>query len=350
MKKSLINEIKFKDDKILIGTFSDFDIYFDKLNKSNKVFFVVDENVYNLYKDKIAAKTKRTIVWIKIVSGEKNKVLQHANLIIQHLTNSNFKKDDILVGFGGGVCLDITGFIASILYRGVFYISIPTTLLSMVDASIGGKNGLDYFDIKNYLGTTYIPKYNLIDTSYLKTLPKKEKFSGIIEILKIALLKDFFLYYSTLKNYNEDYIRKNIIKAIKLKVSICKKDLHNKNNRQILNYGHTIGHIIESSSKFEINHGLAVLYGMILENKFLYQKRLIKKNVYDKIYKQLTSLEYYNSNELINILNHLDLNYLINDKKLTDNQINLCQIIRRGKAKLYKVSYTELVEFLKIQK
>lgn len=350
MDKKLVHEIKYFEKKILIGTFSDLDTYFDTLNKNDKVFFVVDENVYDLYKSEILAKTKRKIVWIKIVSGEANKVLDHATYIIEHLTNNRFKKDDILVGFGGGVTLDITGFIASVLYRGISFISIPTTLLSMVDASIGGKNGLDFFDIKNYIGTIYIPNFTLIDTSYLKTLPKSEKFSGIIEILKIGLIKNFWLFRKVLKKYSDDIDRKTIIKAIKLKVGFCKKDLDNNNIRHLLNYGHTIGHMIESSLKFQINHGLAVLYGMILENQFLYEKNLIKKNVYLKVKKVLTSLEYFNGSDMNNIIKALDVSYLYQDKKVKENKVSLSLLVSRGKAKIHKVSLFELAEFINRQK
>lgn len=350
MKKKLFDEIKYFNKKILLGTFSDLDIYFDKINKSEKVFFIVDENVFKLYKQEIIAKTKRKIIWIKIVTGEKNKILNHAYSIIEHLTNNKFQKDDILVGFGGGVTLDITGFIASVLYRGVNYIAIPTTLLSMVDASIGGKNGLDFYNIKNYLGTTYIPEFTLIDKTYLKTLPKSEKFSGTIEIIKIGLLKSFWLYKSIVKNYSDEISKRNILKSISLKVSICKKDLENNDKRQLLNYGHTIGHIIESSLNFEINHGLAVLYGMILENQFLYEKQLIKKKVFEKIRKTLTNLEYYNSYDMINIIKSIDTDFLLQDKKVNENKVQLAVILRRGKSRLEKVSLSELIEFIKRQK
>ena len=205
-----------------------------------------------------------------IESGEKNKNLESSKIIWQFLTKKGFKRNSLIINLGGGMITDLGGFIASTYMRGIDFVNIPTSLLGMVDASIGGKTGIDLQNIKNIIGSFYSPEITIIDTHYLDTLPIKQFKCGLSEIIKHSLIKgendwNQLKVFKSLKEINEDVI----YASIKTKVEIVEQDPMEKNVRKFLNFGHTIGHAIESfllNTDREVLHGEAVAAGIIMES------------------------------------------------------------------------------------
>ena len=244
--------------------------YLQFCSKSKKILFITNTKIPNryFYSIKKTLPKKSECFIINIPSGEKNKNLLEVNKILNFLTTHNFDRNDTVAALGGGVVGDTAGFAASIFKRGINFIQVPTTLLSQVDSSVGGKTGVNNSYGKNLIGTFYHPKFVLIDIAVLDSLPKREMVSGFAEILKYSLImnKKFFLWLC--KEGTNIINRKNtlsILKAIEIscksKSIIVGKDEKEKGLRAILNFGHTLGHALESHLKYsnKLNHGEAVI-------------------------------------------------------------------------------------------
>lgn len=208
---------------------------------------------------------------IELESGEDKKTLDSCLQVWGALTDIGADKKSLIINLGGGVISDMGGFVASTFKRGIDFINVPTTLLSMVDASVGGKTGVDFEGIKNHIGTTCEPKGVFVNPVFLDTLSERQIRNGYAEIIKIALIADvsFWKELKKLKTTKEFQTEKVISKAIALKNEIVKKDLHEKNIRKSLNFGHTIGHALESAflqQNKDILHGEAIAAGMIIES------------------------------------------------------------------------------------
>ena len=205
-----------------------------------------------------------------IDSGEINKNLESSKIIWEFLIQKGFKRNSLIINLGGGMITDLGGFIASTFMRGIDFVNIPTSLLGMVDASIGGKTGIDLKNIKNIIGSFYSPEITVIDTHYLDTLPIQQFKCGLSEIIKHSLIEgendwSRLKVLKNLKELNEDLI----YTSIKTKVGIVDRDPKEKNIRKFLNFGHTIGHAIESfllGTDREVLHGEAVAAGIIMES------------------------------------------------------------------------------------
>lgn len=248
---------------------------FDYINDVNHldVLYLIDENVLRIYKNLFSNHFKV----ISVVSGEKAKSLQNINKIIEKIIALGGNKKTCIIGVGGGVTCDIAGFIASIFMRGVRFGFIPTTLLAITDASLGGKNGVNFNNVKNVLGVINEPDFVFIDYSFLKTLPSQEFVNGFAEIIKHACISSQKLFVDLEKNLDDylqiikypehaDFNKLNslICDSIKIKLDIVCVDKNEGNIRKNLNYGHTFGHALES--KFSIPHGSAISLGMIVSN------------------------------------------------------------------------------------
>ncbi len=235
------------------------------VNRAN-AFYITDENVYALHQNKF--KGKKTIV---IPAGEEHKQQATVNFIIEALLNLGATREAVLVGVGGGVVTDMVGYAASIYMRGVSFGFVPTTILAMVDASIGGKNGIDVGLYKNMVGLIKQPSFLLYDFDFLKTLPSHQWENGFAEIIKHAAIKDAkmmkqlashdLIYYQKNKKDLIDLIEKNV----KIKMTVVQKDEHEKGDRKLLNFGHTIGHAIEN--QHALLHGHAISIGMVYAAK-----------------------------------------------------------------------------------
>ena len=234
----------------------------DKITSQKNIIIITDENVYHHHLEKFSGHPV-----IKFPAGEEHKNQQTVDHIIAELIEMEAGKDSFLVGVGGGVVTDITGYVAAVYLRGVSFALAPGSILAMVDAAIGGKNGIDVGIYKNMVGTIRQPEFILYDYSFLQTLPVKEWVNGFAEVIKHACIKDAVLFTMlerlTLHEFQSDttLVAELIEKNVAIKNSIVTNDEFEKGERKLLNFGHTIGHAIENLHG--IPHGHAVSIGMI---------------------------------------------------------------------------------------
>ena len=272
---------------------------------------------------------------------EKIKNLNSYQSLINKILEKQINRNSTIVAIGGGTVGDLVGFIASTILRGVKLVLIPTTLLSQVDSSIGGKNGINTSYGKNLLGTFYQPNKVIIDPKILKSLPKREIKSGYAEILKHAIINDLSFFnwlnnnYKKIFNLDKRAITYAIYKSIKIKAYYVTKDteekLTNSNSRAILNFGHTFGHALETLYNYKkITHGEAISIGMSIASKLSYKISKLSKSELDKIISHLkkVNLPIYDKN----LKNKKLISLIKNDKKNKDNNLNLILIKKIGKA------------------
>jgi len=256
----------------------------EKFGESKSYFIITDSNVSKLYCDELkAAMNAEKVETFVFEAGEKSKNLNTVNRIYDFLIEKCADRESVLIALGGGVVGDITGFVAGTYMRGLKYIQVPTTLLSQVDSSVGGKTGVDYGMLKNIIGVFKQPDLVYINTSTLLTLDERQYTSGIAEMIVHSLIggKDVFNY---LRDNLDDIISRSnsrlpeiIHESCSIKVKIVECDEFEKNIRRHLNLGHTIGHAIESWSGYSILHGEAVAIGLMVIFDFAYRKKLITK-------------------------------------------------------------------------
>jgi len=274
----------------------------DTIKRSNsydKVIIITDPLVDDLYGDQVRASIRAAgykVDTVQIGRGEKHKTLPQAAKIYDKLVELGAHRDTFLVSLGGGVIGDISGFVASTYMRGVSYAQVPTTLLSQVDASIGGKTGVDHPKGKNLIGVFYQPKFVFIDVRALTTLPEKELMTGLAEVIKYGIIDDddFFKFleanshHLNTKAFEEEETLRAALKvwltivaeSCKIKARVVSQDERESGLRMILNYGHTIGHAIETLTKYEkYTHGEAVAIGMVCAASIAkYMKMLDKES------------------------------------------------------------------------
>ena len=216
----------------------------------------------------------KNYIEVSIVDGEEAKDVNYALKLVKILFENGFDRGDYVIALGGGTITDVVGFVASIYMRGINLINIPTTLLGMVDAAIGGKNGINFENIKNVIGTFYEPSIIISDLDFLSTLPIEEIKKGLAEVIKYGLVLDKELYDFLAMNKDKVLSKDNkaleeiIYKSSMDKLSVVKEDeKETKGIRIVLNFGHTIGHAIEAGSNFKVSHGYAISIGMVCEAK-----------------------------------------------------------------------------------
>lgn len=231
------------------------------ININRRAFVVTDSGVPGQYAKTVAAQFDSSFVFT-FESGEKSKNTDTYLAVIKSLVDNNFTRSDVIVAVGGGVAGDIAGFAASTFMRGIAFVNIPTTLLSQVDSSIGGKNGVDFEMYKNQVGTFYRPEAIITDPALLSTLSPRQKACGIAECIKIALTSDAELF-SELEKGDID-IEDIICRCISLKIQVVEADEKENGVRKMLNFGHTVGHAIESvQGENGLLHGECVALGML---------------------------------------------------------------------------------------
>jgi 3-dehydroquinate synthase len=300
------------------------------ITTNKQIIIITDVNVakYHLNGlEQLLKKNHYIVLSLVIKPGEKSKNAKTKAYLEEQMFLHNINRQALLIAFGGGVIGDLTGYLASTYMRGIKYIQIPTTLLAMIDSSIGGKTAINNKYGKNLIGTYYQPKCVIIDTNFLLTIPKKHITNGIIEAIKIFLTfdKEYFYYlHQNIKSIYSNYniLNKIIIRAIELKKHIIEIDEKDKNIRSALNFGHTIGHAIENITQYRILHGYSVALGIIIESRIsnklnkLSNKDLliIEDLILNKLKMNFSFLSKYKIDDIINII------YL--DKKNTQNQIN----------------------------
>ena len=342
--KKLLIKTKSKKYSIFVG--KELTKNLSKILKSEKLSFdkcliVLDRNVPKNIRLKIIkainCKTKK----IKIFnSNEKNKNIETVNKILKILFKENFNRDDCILSIGGGITGDVVGFAASIFKRGIKFVNFPTTLLSQVDSSVGGKTGVNNKYGKNLIGSFYQPDLVISEINFLKYLPKRELICGYAEILKHTLIADRkkFLFLEKNKdeilNLNSNLIQKVIVDSCSIKRNIIEKDEREKNLRKILNFGHTFGHSFEASLKYskKLNHGEAVILGMICAIKFSQKNNYISNFDATRILRHIDSL---GNKKLKSFFKLRDLERIIKfikiDKKNKTKKINLILLKKIGK-------------------
>ena len=253
--------------------------------KGSDVAIISDEVVAPLYLNQLLeGLPEKNIITYVLPKGEQEKKLKTVHKIIDHLLQNGFGRDATLISLGGGVVCDITGFVASVFMRGVSVIQIPTTLLAQVDASVGGKTGVNHSLGKNLIGSFYQPSAVVCDTAFLSTLDPKEMSDGLAEIIKYGLIydRDFFVWLQTnISNILEQdsaSLRHAVQRSCQIKAEIVAQDEREQSIRAILNFGHTFGHAIENQTGYDQwSHGQAIAAGMVLAAKLSAKMSLISE-------------------------------------------------------------------------
>ena len=261
-------------------------------SRYSKIFILVDENTsqYCLPHLLNNLATEIEIEIIELEVGEIHKNIETCTEVWGALSELGGDRKSVLINLGGGVISDLGGFVACTFKRGIDFINIPTTLLSMVDASIGGKNGVDLGNLKNQIGIIREPKAVIVDTQFLNTLPQNEMRSGLAEMLKHGLIFDnkYWDKFKDLKDLHTEDLNQLIHQSIQIKNTIVCEDLTENGIRKSLNFGHTLGHAIESyflenDAKTTLLHGEAIAVGMILESYISREKNLLTNEEYQEI-------------------------------------------------------------------
>ena len=289
-----------------------------------------------------------TIEIIEFEAGEQHKNIETCVQIWNVLTELGADRKSLVINLGGGVVTDLGGFVASTFKRGVDFIHIPTTLLSMVDASVGGKNGVDLGNLKNQIGVINVPTMVLIDTQYLETVPQNEMRSGLAEMLKHGLIYDkaYWEKFLDLKAIDYADFDELIYRSVEIKNEIVKQDPTEKNIRKALNFGHTLGHAIESyflenKNKTTLLHGEAIAVGMILESYISLHKNLISPEEYTQIKTAIKTI--FDDIEFAENDIEPILELLIHDKKNEYGSIQFALIEGIGKIKINQSVENELI-------
>lgn len=303
-----------------------------------KAFLIVDSNVDKQYGKELTKALKGIEITKYVVkSGEESKKPATINEIEEALFNAGITRSDAVIGFGGGVTLDIAGFAASIYMRGIPFISLPTTLLSMADASVGGKDGINYMGTKNIIGSFYMPKYIMMNLNTLNTLDGRNFYAGFAEIMKEALIADSKFYVWLIDNMYEicekdyDTICQMLSKAINIKKIIVEKDPYEETGeRMLLNFGHTIGHGIESVLGDEYIHGECVSLGCVAASYISYKMNFISSDDYYEIRDMF--VPFYLPISISTEKTDEILNAVLKDKKHTSDKHRMVLLKRVGKA------------------
>jgi 3-dehydroquinate synthase len=310
---------------------------------TGKTIFITDENVFAAHEKQFR---KKEVIVLK--AGEEHKNQATVDTVINRLIQMEADRKTVLVGVGGGVVTDITGYVASIYMRGIAFGFVPTSLLAMVDASIGGKNGIDVGVYKNMVGIIRQPSFLLFDTSLLQTLPEPEWRNGFAEIIKHASIKDAAMFRQLEQNDLACYQKKKkdlnalVQRNALLKTKFVQQDEFERGDRKLLNFGHTLGHAIEN--QFDIPHGQAVSLGMVFASK-LSQKVSGFKDA-SRVTKLLDQYMLPTFLDLEEEIKPRVIDVLKMDKKKTKDSINFILLEKIGKAFIKEISIQQLYENL----
>ncbi len=342
MNSDLTLQYNFSGKKVDCFFDADFGMIDTVIQRENSIF-ITDENVYAAHLDKFSG--WKTII---IKAGELHKNQQAADEIISRLIELHADRQTFIVGIGGGVVTDITGYVASVYMRGLKFGFVPTSILAMVDAAVGGKNGIDVGVYKNLVGVIKQPEFLLYDYTFLDTLPDEEWINGFAEIIKHACIKDknmfkFLEENSLMKFQSSAEMTGLLIKQnVDIKFNVVLKDEYETGERKLLNFGHTIGHAIENSSK--IPHGSAISIGMITACRISEKLNGFSTIETDKVSDLLQKYELpvvfkSDPEETWEILQH--------DKKKAGSNISFIVLNKIGKASVQSIEMDHLHEIFK---
>lgn len=326
VKEGLIRRI----DTVLRGYF----------RKPSSIAIIADSNTAEIFGSRVRQALSSNGIPTHLFAfkaGERSKSLKTVEYLAVRMDENRIDRSSLILAIGGGVVGDVAGFLASIYKRGIPYVQIPTSLLAQVDSSIGGKTGVDSSRGKNQLGTFYQPRAVLVDPESLHSLPRKEVINGIAEISKSAIIADRKMFDELCKAdlSNIQDIKRFIYRTCAIKARVVALDEKEGNLRSILNYGHTVGHAIEATSQYELNHGTSVILGMIAEGwiaskigylpdeEYKRQLDLLQKILATSSVKNVTMRRILKNRKML-----LDLAY--SDKKSTHGQIKMSLPSRIG--------------------
>jgi 3-dehydroquinate synthase len=310
-------------------------------NKKN-IISITDSNVYGLYENYIPSKNL-----VVIGTGEKIKTLDTVSNIYDRLSSMGADRSYFILGIGGGLVCDVAGFVASTFMRGIHFGFVPTTLLAQVDASIGGKNGVNFKGYKNIIGVFRQPEFVFSTPIFLKTLKAKEFTCGMAEVIKHALIAESELLKFLEQKYNhiisfDDYAIKRIVTdSVKIKTNIVNMDEFELGERRKLNFGHTVGHALEKLSP-GISHGHAVAIGMMFAARFSSQKEYVEWSEVRRIERLIKTFGLPTDLSDMNIRKQDIFEAVRMDKKKEDNELHFVFLKKIGEAVVEKISFEEL--------
>lgn len=325
----------------------DYEFLNDLINIKNSIF-IIDKNVYELYKDKFKNIQNDNLFLFNAI--EENKTFDYVKDIYDFLIAKSVKRNLTIISMGGGITQDITGFVASTLYRGVNWIFVPTTFLAITDSCIGSKTSVNYDKYKNIMGTFYPPQKIYINTDFLNTLKELDFYSGIGETIKFQLMKeeypkDFQKVSNIIQNVVSNTIsRLDIIHDnMKVKLGYMEGDEFDLGRRNLLNYGHCFGHALETSSNYYVPHGIAVNIGMLFANILSFERELINENDMKFVNENILLPNIYLKLREMDFNNKILLESMKNDKKRIGDFLTV--IIPDKDFKMIKVDDVTDIEF-----
>ena len=326
--------------------YSDISSFLHSSSSTQIVVFTQEkiQKVANELLDKIISSNGAKLVILD--DGENSKDISSVMHSIDQLTQINADKNTMLISYGGGSVSDHVGFVASIFKRGIRYINIPTTLIGMIDASIGGKTALNINSIKNQIGTFYQPSKIFIDLSLIELMSKTIIRDGLGEMFKYTILsKDRLLvsFKEYIESQNEDLLYNLIEKCCNMKLKIVQIDEKDQNLRKTLNLGHTFGHAIESESKNNISHGIAVINGILIASFLSFKKGYLKKDKFNKIEK-IGALLLPNRYKIIDVNKYV--NIMNGDKKNLNQKIGIIIIKDIGDIELQYFTFNDIYKLV----
>ncbi|QMS84932.1 3-dehydroquinate synthase [Candidatus Xianfuyuplasma coldseepsis] len=306
----------------------------DYVDPSREIVIITDDNIPKQYLNTIAPLLGDPFT-LFVPQGESSKSMEMAQLLCEKMLKEGITRNALILALGGGMVGDLAGFVASIYMRGIDYIQIPTTLLSQIDSSVGGKVGVNASIMKNAIGAFKQPQLVLIDSTTLQTLDQRQVNSGIAEMIKYGLIASKSLFKALLEDDILPNIDNYIYECVSIKRDVVIKDERDTGVRQILNFGHTIGHAIEQASKYQLLHGEAVAIGMVImaKNKSYYNDliHLLAK------YNLPTSYE-YDKDEIYQ--------YITTDKKATKTSLNIIVVDEVGNGYIEPIEISQIKEKL----
>ena len=355
MKQILHVNVNDYDIEISDSGFNKLKSDLDEFTAGKKRLIVISKKVYSLYEQFLSLNPKEFII---IPDGEKEKNFKNYMKILETAYKLGLTRNDVMIAIGGGVIGDITGFAAATYMRGIDYIQIPTTLLSMVDSSVGGKTAINLNDGKNIIGAFHQPKAVFININFLKSLDKKNLMSGLGEILKYAFIEAscnysksiYFYEYMTLccdKFFELDSVTliRIIDYSLKLKTAVVEADEKESSLRKVLNFGHTLAHALETITKYKkFSHGEAVVYGMFFAFNIAYKKGLINYSYYRLSIELLEKYNFKNIN-VAKKFNPVKLTEIMKkDKKSKQNKIVMILPVSKKQVKEFEFDSDELLK------
>lgn len=329
--KTIEVPIPNKEYKVLIekGILSRINDYIDS---SREIVIISDDNIPKMYINTISPLLQNPLT-LFVPEGETSKSMEMAYSLINTLVENKITRSALIIALGGGVIGDLAGFVASIYMRGIDFIQIPTTLLSQIDSSVGGKVGINTKSMKNAIGSFKQPKLVLIDPNTLSTLEERQISSGIAEMIKYGLIADKSLF----KDISSKNVMKNIEnyihRCVTIKKDIVVEDEMDYGKRQLLNYGHTIGHAIEQLSNYKLLHGEAIAIGMCL----MATQESFQHNLVDTLHKyNLPTHHAYDKQDVYNLIK--------TDKKANGNKLNIVLVEEVGNGFIKTIDIKDILE------